>query len=71
MKAKIEPTNPAYPLHYGSLTGINIRTAIAMDAMNGILAGRNNLVFSENEINEIAENARRLADKLIYQLNNY
>jgi hypothetical protein len=69
MKNKIDPRDNAYPTN-GYSTGMNIRTAMAMDAMKGILAGyRDTTVFSVNDINLITENAVRIADKLIEKLN--
>jgi hypothetical protein len=70
MKNKINPTDNAYPTH-GYSTGMDIRTALAKDAMNGILAGyRDTNALTQNEINEISENAVKIADKLIEKLNN-
>jgi hypothetical protein len=69
MKNKISPTDPAFPTH-GFSSGMNIRTAIAKDAMKGILAARNSFVSSVNEINEITDAAVRMADMLIEKLNN-
>ena len=66
---KIKATDQVYPTHGYNSTGINLRTAMAMDAMKGILAGRDTVALTENEINETVENAIRIADKLIEQLN--
>jgi hypothetical protein len=68
MEDKINPTSPAYPTH-GGIQGMNLRTALAKDAMNGILAGRDTTVLSQNELHEIAESAIRMADMLIEKLN--
>jgi len=68
MANKVDPSRPAYPTN-GSFTGMDIRTAISMDMAKGILAGRDTSVLSKNEIDEITENAVRMADKLIEQLN--
>lgn len=68
MSNKIESTDPAYPTH-GYSQGMDIRTAIAKDAMKGILTVRNTSILSKNEIDEITDNAVRIADKLIERLN--
>jgi hypothetical protein len=68
MSNKIDSGTPAYPTH-GYQSGMTLRTAIAMDMAKGILAGRDTSVLSKNEIDEITENAVRMADKLIEQLN--
>jgi len=59
---------PAYPTI--GYTGMDIRTAIAMDMAKGILAGRRSGVsFNDMEINTIINTAIILADKLIKELN--
>lgn len=68
MGNKIKSNDQAYPSH-GFSYGMNIRTVLAKDAMKGILSGRDTSVLSVNEINEIAEKAVNLADKLIKELN--
>jgi hypothetical protein len=69
MKNKIDPTDVAYPTH-GYSSGMNIRTALAKDAMNGILAGRSTSILSANDMIDIVNDAVEIADRLIKKLNN-
>jgi hypothetical protein len=63
-KDKIKATDSAYPCSSFN-DGMDLRTALAKDAMTGILAGKKDVVFSQNEINEIAQNAVKMAENNI------
>jgi len=68
-KKFIDADQPAYPSN--GCSGMDLRTAIAMDMAKGILAGRGDVSLNDMEIDAIIDTAIILADKLIKQLNRF
>jgi hypothetical protein len=68
---KIKSDLPAYPT-YGHHSGMDIETKLASDAMQGILAGRDDGVVLDDEyFEEVAKQARSMAGILLRKLNEF
>ena len=68
MGDKINENNPTYP--NGEFTGMDIRTKIAVEAMNGILSGAKiTFPLSIAECTYVAQSAVFLTDTLLEILN--